>query len=330
MRRFASQAFLFLISLILFYACNNTSHPVTSKISGKIGEVLVISPIDIQRTALRDSIERVLHEEYPYIPQSEPRFSTIYITEKAFSNVLKPFRNIFMIHFQADSVQPSMYLQKDVWASGQCVISFYAPDQRALAEYIGVNKRKLISLLEDFENARIQNANKVLCDHQMMDSIYAQFGVHLILPKGYQLRRAANDFCWYSIETPDISQGIFIYKYKCVGDNSWVVDSIVAHRNAYTREYVPGPTKETYMKVSKVIPPSLDILRKGNDTVAYMRGFWEVEGHPMGGAYISYARLTPTRDSVLVTDGYIYAPRFKKRDYVRALDAILLTQFSER
>jgi len=320
----------FVVSLALLVSCNETTHSVTSKISGKQGEVLVVSPVDIQRTSLRDSLEAILHEEFPYIPQSEPRFTTIYVTEKVFTNVLKPFRNILMIHFHADSVRPSMYLEKDRWANGQRILSFYGVDQKSLAEYIGCNKGLLVSLLEGFECSRMQAANRGLCDHLITDSIHSLFGIDLVVPQGYQIRRAADNFRWYSIETPDISQGILLYKYKLIGNSPWIADSMLAHRNAVTREYVPGPTKETYMKVSTIIPPSISLTKKGEDTVCLVRGFWEIEGHAMGGAYISYSRLTTHLDSVIVTDGYIYAPRFKKRDYVRALDALLQSQFIER
>lgn len=318
---------VFVLPLILLAACNDAQQAVTSKISGKEGEVLIVSSVDIQHTALRDTLEALLRQEYPYIPQSEPTFTTIFVTQKAFTNVLQPFRNIIMLHFNADSVHPSMYRQKDKWANGQRILSFYATDQRALAEYVGKNKKQIIALLEEFERSRLQVANNALKNQEIIDSVHAFFGLKIIVPQGYKLRRAAKDFRWYSIETPDISQGLLLYKYKLNGRLPWIPDSIQAHRNKFTALYVPGPNAGTYMQVSTVIPPEYTLLKKGNDTVCFVRGFWEVKGHPMGGSYISYSRLTPARDSMVVTDGYIYAPRFHKRDYMRALDAILQSQF---
>ena len=314
----------------MLVACDGGTDPVTSKITGKQGEILIISPLDIQRTALRDSLDTILRQEYPYIPQSEPRFTTIYVTAKAFGNVLKPFRNILMIHFNADSITPSLHLEKDKWAKEQRILSLYGTDQRTLAEFVGQNKELILSLFEEFERDRTQTVNAALCDRTITDSIQSLFGVNLTVPQGYSLRRAANNFRWYSIETPDISQGLLIYKYKPLGSMPWLPDSVIAHRNAVTKEYVPGPNAGTYMKVSTVVPSEFSILKKEQDTVCFVRGFWEVEGHAMGGAYVSYSHLTPNRDSVVVTDGYIYAPRFKKRDYVRALEALLQSQFRAR
>jgi len=320
-----------LIALVaILVACDRGMNSVTSKITGKQGEILIISPLSIERTALRDSLDTILHQEFPYIPQSEPRFTTIYVTEKAFGNVLKSFRNILMIHFNADSITPSLHLEKDKWAKEQRILSLYGTDQRTLAEFVGKNKELIISLFEEFERDRMQTVNAALRNRTITDSLQNLFGVSLTIPQGYSLRRAADNFRWYSIETSDISQGLLIYKYKRFDTTPWIPDSVIAHRNAVTKEYVPGPTAGTYMKVSTVVPPEFSILKMGQDSVCFVRGFWEVQGHAMGGAYISYSHLSSNRDSVVVTDGYIYAPRFKKRDYVRALEAILQSQFNTR
>ena len=297
-----------------------------SKLSGKMGEILVISRLDLTHTALRDTLESVLRSEYPYIPQAEPSFSTIYITEKAFTNILMPFRTILMIHFHSDSVQPSLRIESDRWATGQRIVHLTGADQKSLAEYVSANQRSFYNTFERIEIQRLQHSNQYICEELITDTIRALFGVSLTVPQGYVLRRAAPDFQWYSIETPDISQGIVVYKYPNFG-TPYATDTLLAHRNLFTHRYIPGPNPNTYMTIADVVPPELTYLKRGTDTVAYLRGFWEVYGHAMGGAFVSYSRLTKSGDSVVTTDGYIYAPRFKKRDYMRALEAILQSQF---
>ncbi|MGP1363222.1 MAG: DUF4837 family protein [Bacteroides sp.] len=320
-----SYCFLFFVALWL-YSCGSGENSLTNNTTGRAGEILVVSPVDISRTALKDTLEAILRSEYPYIPQSEPSFTTIYVTDRAFGHVLMPFRNILMVRFHSDSVHPSLRREADRWAKGQQIVYLTGRDQRSVATFLSAHREQFYQLFEQIECSRLQEANRKILESLISDSIAKLFGVELEIPKGYLLRRAARDFRWYSIETPDISQGLLIYKTPHT-TGIWRGDTLVARRNRFTREYVPGPTKGTYMEVADVVPPSVALSVQAGDTIAYLRGFWEVHGHAMGGSYISYSHLNKRGDSLITTEGYIYAPRFAKRDYMRALDAILLTQF---
>lgn len=322
MRKLLLGALLFCSVLLL--SCEESQHGLTTRITGKPGEVLVVSSLDISKTALRDTLEAILKAEFPYIPQSEPSFSTVFVTEKTFSHILQPFRNILFINF--DSTKVSLRTEQDRWAAGQRLLYLSGPDQRSMATYLGAHKELFYNLFEEFERTRLQQANLLLEEKALGDSVRRLFGLSLCFPRGYQLRRSAPDFRWYSIETKDISQGVLLYKFKR-GADCWALDTLIAHRDSMTRQYIPGPNPGTYMKTAQTVPPALTQQLLGADTVYQVRGFWEVHGHAMGGAFLSYSRLSPGRDSVITTEGYIYAPKFKKRDYVRALDALLRSQF---
>jgi hypothetical protein len=43
----------------------------------------------------------------------------------------------------------------------------------------------------------------------------------------------------------------------------------------------------------------------------------------MGGPFISFIIDDVKNDRVIHIDGFVYAPQFKKRDYIRQLEAIL-------
>lgn len=324
MRILCFAAFVF-CGIVLF-SCGESQQGLTSRVTGKPGEVLVVSSLDISKTPLHDTVESILKAEFPYIPQSEPSFSTMFVTEKTFSHILQPFRNILFIQFHTDSTRVSLRTAQDRWAVGQRLLYLSGPDQASIASYLGAHKELFYNLFEEFERTRLQDANRLLEEKSLGDSIRRFFGLSLLFPRGYQLRRTAPDFRWYSIETKDISQGILVYKFKR-GTNCWALDTLIAHRDLMTHRYVPGPTPNTYMETAQTVPPTLSFHPWGADTVYQVRGFWEVHGHAMGGAFLSYSRLTAGRDSVVTTEGYIYAPKFKKRDYVRALDALLRSQF---
>ncbi len=43
----------------------------------------------------------------------------------------------------------------------------------------------------------------------------------------------------------------------------------------------------------------------------------------MGGPFVSYTFTPPANSDIITVEGFVYAPRFDKRNYVRHLEAIL-------
>jgi hypothetical protein len=43
----------------------------------------------------------------------------------------------------------------------------------------------------------------------------------------------------------------------------------------------------------------------------------------MGGPFINYTIINESTNKVIGIDGFVYAPQFDKRDYLRQLEAIL-------
>ena len=56
-----------------------------------------------------------------------------------------------------------------------------------------------------------------------------------------------------------------------------------------------------------------------------MRGLWEMENDMMGGPFVSYSQVDTAKNIVVVTEGFIYAPEKRKRDYIREMEAALQT-----
>ena len=45
----------------------------------------------------------------------------------------------------------------------------------------------------------------------------------------------------------------------------------------------------------------------------------------MGGPFVSYARVDEPNKRVIVTEGFVYEPRKEKRNYIRRVEAALMT-----
>lgn len=294
-------------------------------VTGKPGNILVVSPIAIKDSPVGDSLRAVFGAEYPFIPQSEPLFGLTFLPEKGFDKVFQPFRNIIIVQPDADSMRCEMRILHDRWATPQTVLFITGQSYEAIAKYVHAEAYPLVQIFTQAERDRLLTNYATHADVELGQKVRDRFHTTLNIPKGYRMRREAKDFVWLSIETPHISQGILCYKVANRG-NWQNVDTLIAHRDGFTKLYVPGPNEGTYAQVSMVIPPEATGLRFQDRGLVRLLGFWDVVGHPMGGSFVSYSHLFAGGDSVVTTGGYIYAPKYPKREYMRELEAILLSQ----
>ena len=45
----------------------------------------------------------------------------------------------------------------------------------------------------------------------------------------------------------------------------------------------------------------------------------------MGGPFVHYAIVDTNRNEIIHLDGFVYAPKFNKREYLRELEALIRT-----
>lgn len=315
---------LMLLLPFLFFGCRGGGVVAGDKLTGELGQVLVVTESPIKGEAFADSIRSLFGEEYPYLPQVEPKFDMIFVPVKNFTGVFRSFRNVLVIDYKQDTTACGIYSADGRWADGQTVVYVVGPDASSVWEYMRAHAYELEQTYEQAERHRLIDGYQRARSEDLSRRVYRRFGVELDIPKSMVMRVDTTDFMWISLETADISQGILCYRYVSPG-SLYSVDTLVLRRNAFTQRYIPGPNPGTYMQVSEFITPELKHLRYGDDSLVCVRGLWEVYGHAMGGSFLSHARLNAAGDSVVVTEGYIYAPRFGKRDYMRQLEAILLS-----
>jgi hypothetical protein len=143
-------------------------------------------------------------------------------------------------------------------------------------------------------------------------------------PSGYKLKKKTDNFIWIDYSVQYVTQGILIYKYPVVeSENMMSLDNILAENNAMLKANVPGMFENTYMMPSNFARPSIEYLKyKGRD-FAQIRGFWEVYNDFMGGPFVAHAFYSQDGKEMIVMEGFVYAPKYDKRHYVRQVESIL-------
>ncbi len=316
---------LALLATITLSGCGGGASPSDTPIfeaTGHPKHVVVVADRPLAQHPLGDTLRAIFEAEYPYLPQAEPRFDLSFVTRKQFAGHLETVLQVLLVEAGPEHPECAYSVERDRWANGQSVITLRGPNLEALLPFASERGGELLQHMETLDQQRRQAGYAAVADRELVAFLEAKYGVHLDIPKGYAIRRNERDFTWISRETSDISVGLLVHRRANRGH--WLSpDSALHQRDTFTRAYLPGPTAGSYMRMADALPPRAEELRHGDDTVLHIRGLWEMEKHPMGGPMLSYTRLRPARDSVLTVGGYVYAPRYQKRDYMRELEAIL-------
>ena len=120
----------------------------------------------------------------------------------------------------------------------------------------------------------------------------------------------------------DLVQGILVYSYE-KPDVELTTDYLFAKRTQFTKRFIPGPTDGSYMTVeTEAIPYRREITVNDVDIIE-LRNLWKIENDFMGGPFVSFSIVDEEENKVINIDGFVFAPQFDKRDYLRQVEAIL-------
>ena len=314
------------VTALLSIACNEQTKKkvLLPNISGKAGEVIVVtSKADwegLVGTTLRDTLAC----ECPYLPQREPLYTLVDVAPSGFVSMFQVHRNIIILNISNSVTEPGVVFKKDVWAAPQCVIYVNAINAESAAQLIKDNSAKIKTTLEQAERDRvIANATKYE-ELKLRPVVTKVFGGSPRFPSGYQLKKKTDDFIWITYDTQFTMQGVLLFKYPVVeGENMMDLDNIISNTNRMLKENVPGMFENTYMTITDFARPSIEYMRYKGREFAQLRGFWEVYNDYMGGPFVSHVFYSPDGKDVIVLQGFVYAPKYDKRHYLRQVESIL-------
>lgn len=293
-------------------------------ISGKAGEVIIVIDKADWEGSVGSELRDLLASDCPFLPQKEPLYTLIDIVPSAFTNIFQIHRNIIIVNTGNDVTEPGIVYRQDVWAQPQCVISVNAVDSDSALQLIKDNSKIILNTIEQAERDRIIT-NSIKYEERSIAPVVTRFvGGSPHFPTGYSIKKQTSDFIWIEYETTYVTQGFFVYRYPATGTaDDFKVENIVAKRDEFLKDNVPGMFENTYMTTSDVTMPGLEYIRyKGRD-FAEVRGYWEVHNDYMGGPFISHSFYSKDGKDIIVLEGFVYAPRYDKRHYMREVEAIL-------
>ena len=312
-----------LLAAAAISGCSGKGINLKSSVSGKAGEVVVVTNKGNWETEAGAALKSVLAVDYPFLPQKEPAFTLINIPESAFSSIFQKHRNIVILKTGENFTEPKINIQDDIWAAPQTVVSITAPTEAEAAALILQKKDLLFNTLEQAERNRVIRNSVKYEETSLRKLVNKEFGGSPYFPKGYSLKKQADNFVWISYETTYTNQGIFIYTLPYKDSTSLQPENILAGMNEVMEKYVPGMIENSYMTISNYQMPQMKWIRYKKMDFAEIRGFWEVQNDFMGGPFVAHIFYDKKTNSLLVLEGFVYSPRYDKRNYLRQVESII-------
>ena len=320
----AAAAFVALFFSAVSCGSGSSRKALLPNVSGRAGEVVVVIEKSDWESALGNSIRELLASDCPWLIPSEPLYSLANVTPAGFGDMFKVHRNIVLCQVDPQIQKAGVEIHSDVWASPQVVVKISAYTTDEACQLVEENKDIITNAIEQAERDRVVNNCIIYEEKEIAQKVETVFGGSPHFPVGYKLRKMTADFAWIAYEKQYSNQTILMYKYPARGDSSdFTEESIIAHRDSVMKMNVPGMFDGTYMTTSQYVIPDVQYMKYKGRSFAQTRGYWEVYNDYMGGPFVSHSFYSQDGKDIIVTEAFVYAPKYDKRQLLRQVESIL-------
>lgn len=313
-----------IILLLLLTACADKNRSgLKTQSAGAPGDLLVVMNKGHWESAPGDTLINILTSPVEGLPSVEPLFDVIHVPHSSFNRNFMAQRNIIVTKIGADQQESKITIQNDPYARNQLVMTISAPGKEEFIALIDSNRYKIVAVINNAERKRMASAFKHSLDPEITEVLRNKVNISLTVPAAYELDQEEENFLWLAHEYRDIIQGIFVYWYDYSDPNTFTRDFLVAKRNEVLKKYVPGEIPGSFMTTEPLYPPVFYQYEMNDAYTVEMRGLWRMEGGlAMGGPFVSITQLDESRNRVITVEGFVFAPAYEKREYLRQVEAI--------
>lgn len=302
---------------------------------GPSGEVVMVVSESAWSRGIGAAVDSVFLGPVRVLPQYEPRFDVIRLDPDEFDRFWKPHRNlvVFDIADRIDTQDPSMRVMRSRYAKGQIYVEIKARTAQAAAELLldPAEGEMLADLLEQEEATRYGQWLGLDRNEVLEQTIREKQGLSCILPRDAQLVQSVGGFAWIERNLTrmkggrnhDVQLGVVVHRTPYAGPEDFSMARMLERRDSLLAARVSGPNPDSWMTTEYRLPPRYEEVSHWGGFAATMRGLWKMEGDFMGGPWTSIAWVDEARGQLVTVDGYVYAPYFGKREYLREVEAIV-------
>jgi hypothetical protein len=317
---------ILLLLMLPILSCSTTDRPRKPSASGKTGEMLIVMPKAKWDGYAGEIIQNTFMSHVPMLPQAEPQFNLVPVESNNFAKLFETHRNIFFVEFDPSLDRGRIEATRDVWSYPQMVIRVKVPNEDVLERLMKNNQQQFIGYYLATERERLINAYSRMVNNQARNLVRNNLGLDITVPEGYFVASHDDNFVWLrqTGTREDVDLGIMIHLFPYTNpDKDFSEQAIWSRRNAMTRKYIPGNFPDTYMTTYPDIPPIFREINFNDKYAMEARGLWRVQGDFMGGPFVNITFVDENKGRLVMIDGFVYAPKYDKRDYMRQVEALM-------
>lgn len=319
---------LMLLALMVLGSCSMEVKQERS--TGKTNEILVVTNTkEMWEGEVGTVVREYFEQSLPGLPQPEPMFRLFNVAEADFNKLFKAMHNILIIDIDPTFKQPLVETRRDHWSKPQRLIKITAPDFDSFKNTFDEHKTAFLKAFDELEIIRTNEQFEMAKSVKMINHIREKFGFSMQIPGGFEVASENDHFIWikqgmHKVKQ-DVELGIFIYEEPYHDTIVFKPDRILDLRDSLTAIHIAGPSKGSYMAISKGIIDPVFSLKDGfpSPYAIETRGLWMVRNDFMGGPFISYTFVDPKLEKLFTVDAYVYNPGDIKRNFIRQMEAII-------
>ena len=332
--KFFSAWHFLALALVSLSACEGDGARVA--LPGKVGAaggLVVVATPEVWAGPAGDTIQALMGQPYPVLPQYEPLMDVVYLEPALFDRFWKPHRNILVLEVadRVDTQKPSLTFYRNKYSRGQIYMVAKARTAEALAEVLLSRGGEMVSLLHAEEASRFADIVALSTNEVVARDVLNKWGIQGLWPKDARLAKQTDDFWWVDRQLTrlkggdnhDIQQGFFIHSEPYVSTDQLSLEHVLDRRDEVTRKHVQGPTPGSYMATERRFFPAYEEMQFDGHFALEVRGLWKMENDFMGGPFYSLTIVDEAEGRLLTIEGYAYAPYFDKRPYIREVEGLV-------
>ena len=300
---------------------------------GAAGELLVVATPEVWKGPAGDTLQALMSQPYPVLPQYEPLMDVIHLEPDLFDRFWKPHRNILVLELadRVDTQEPSLTFYRNKYSRGQIYMVAKARTAESLTEVLLSRGGEMVSLLHAEEALRFADIVALSPNEVVAREVFNKWGIQGLWPKDARLAKRTEDFWWIDRQLTrlkggdnhDIQQGFFIHSEPYVSIDQLSLEHVLNRRDAVTRKNVQGPSKGSYMATERRLFPAYEEMEFDGHFALEVRGLWKMENDFMGGPFYSLTVVDEAEARLVTFEGYAYAPYFDKRPYIREVEGLV-------
>ncbi len=313
--------------------------------TGKIDEIILAMEEDQWRGNSGEKLRATLMKDYGILPQREPIFDLRQAPGGDLVDLLKRSSVMLvvaildqdnptteMVKTQLERIKksgqevPPYFVRKNVWSKPQRVMYLYGNNEQDLLNKLKEHEVNIIAKLHEIGDAKALTNNYIPgVSGGLTLTMKEKFNLEFEIPNKYEVAVDEDDFMWLRFDSDATEEVLNILVYSTPYKDTAPIMSqafpIVLRNEAGKK--VQSQKEGSYMFSDSILPFEQRFVKLGTQKAIESKGLWAIEHDFMGGPFVNYCLDDPKNKRTVCIDGFVYAPKVRKRLPMRKLTVLL-------